>query len=167
MPPQPSPAIHAPPPASVIFQEAAMTNTNIPIAPVSGPIPDPIVAGLASGWRVTDCSRLDADQTLDADVVIVGSGAGGGVTAEILTLAGLKVVLIEEGALKSSKDFKMREADAYPALYQESAARKTKDKSINILQGRTVGGSTTVNWTSSFRTPTPTLEYWEKNFGLK
>ena len=68
--------------------------------------------------------------------------------------------------MKSSQDFKMREADAYPALYQESAARKTRDKAINILQGRTVGGSTTVNWTSSFRTPPGTLEYWRKHFGL-
>lgn len=88
-------------------------------------------------------------------------------TAEILALAGLTVLLIEEGPLKSSKDFKMREAQAYPALYQESAARKTKDKSINILQGRAVGGSTTVNWTSSFRTPSRTLNYWQKTFGLK
>jgi choline dehydrogenase-like flavoprotein len=129
-------------------------------------IPDPIVAGLASGWRVTDCAELASDRTMEADVVIVGSGAGGGVTAEILAKSGLKVIIVEEGALKSSKDFKMREADAYPTLYQESAARKTRDKAINILQGRTVGGSTTVNWTSSFRTPTPTLEYWRKHFGL-
>jgi choline dehydrogenase-like flavoprotein len=52
------------------------------------------------------------------------------------------------------------------ALYQESAARKTRDKAINILQGRTVGGSTTVNWTSSFRTPPGTLAYWRRHFGL-
>ncbi len=129
-------------------------------------IPDPIAAGLARGWNVIDCATLDADRTIEADVVIVGSGAGGGVTAEILALAGLKVLIVEEGALKSSRDFKMREAEAYPTLYQESAARKTKDKAINILQGRTVGGSTTVNWTSSFRTPTPTLDYWRKHFGL-
>jgi choline dehydrogenase-like flavoprotein len=130
-------------------------------------IPDPIQAGLAAGWHVTDCAQLSADSTLEADVVIVGSGAGGGVTAEILALSGLRVVIVEEGALKSSKDFKMREADAYPALYQESAARKTRDKGINILQGRTVGGSTTVNWTSSFRTPDITLAHWNKHFGLK
>lgn len=130
-------------------------------------IPDPILAGLAAGWKVIDAALLDQDRTLDADVVIVGSGAGGGVSAEILARAGLKVIIVEEGALKSSKDFKMREADAYPTLYQESAARKTRDKAINILQGRTVGGSTTVNWTSSFRTPTPTLEFWQKHFGLK
>jgi choline dehydrogenase-like flavoprotein len=132
-----------------------------------GIIPDPIAAGLAAGWKVIDAATLAADLTLDADVVIIGSGAGGGVTAEILARSGLKVVIVEEGALKSSKDFKMREAEAYPSLYQESAARKTRDKAINILQGRTVGGSTTVNWTSSFRTPTPTLEYWQKHYGLK
>ena len=130
-------------------------------------IPDPIAVGLAKGWKVIDGAALDADRTLEADVVIVGSGAGGGVTAEILTRSGLKVIIVEEGALKSSRDFKMREAEAYPALYQESAARKTRDKAINILQGRTVGGSTTVNWTSSFRTPTPTLDYWRRHFGLK
>ena len=129
-------------------------------------IPDPIAAGLAAGWKVLDCATITTDRVLEADVVIVGSGAGGGVTAEMLAKAGLNVIIVEEGALKSSSHFKMREAEAYPALYQESAARKTKDKAINILQGRTVGGSTTVNWTSSFRTPTPTLDYWQKNFGL-
>jgi len=129
-------------------------------------IPDPILLGLAKGWKVVDCATLTSDRTMEADVVIVGTGAGGGVTAEILAKSGLTVLLVEEGALKSSRDFKMREADAYPTLYQESAARKTRDKAINILQGRTVGGSTTVNWTSSFRTPTPTLEYWGKHFGL-
>ncbi|AXA91615.1 GMC family oxidoreductase [Massilia sp. YMA4] len=130
------------------------------------PIADPIAAGLAAGWNVIDCATLSANRVIEADVAIVGSGAGGGVTAEILTAAGLNVVIVEEGALKSSRDFKMREAEAYPALYQESAARKTRDKAINILQGRTVGGSTTVNWTSSFRTPPTTLAHWQRRFGL-
>jgi choline dehydrogenase-like flavoprotein len=135
-------------------------------APINRAIPDPIQAGLSRGWKVIDGAALQADRSIEADVVIVGSGAGGGVSAEILALAGLKVVIVEEGALKSSKDFKMREADAYPALYQESAARKTRDKAINILQGRTVGGSTTVNWTSSFRTPPATLAFWQQHYGL-
>ncbi|MBW8720662.1 MAG: GMC family oxidoreductase, partial [Polaromonas sp.] len=79
---------------------------------------------------------------------------------------GLQVVIIEEGPLKSSSDFNQKESEAYPSLYQESAARKTEDKAINILQGRCVGGSTTVNWTSSFRTPASTLKYWQDKFGL-
>jgi choline dehydrogenase-like flavoprotein len=101
------------------------------------------------------------------DVAIVGSGAGAGITAELLTKAGLQVLIVEEGPLKSSADFHQRESEAYPSLYQESAARKTADKAITILQGRCVGGSTTVNWTSSFRTPVETLEHWRSAFGLQ
>jgi choline dehydrogenase-like flavoprotein len=129
-------------------------------------LPDPIAEGLARGWRVFGGPHAPAPATLTCDVAIVGSGAGGGVTAELLTAAGLSVVVIEEGPLKSSRDFHQRESQAYPALYQESAARKTEDKAINILQGRCVGGSTTVNWTSSFRTPSQTLEWWRRHHGL-
>jgi choline dehydrogenase-like flavoprotein len=128
--------------------------------------PDPIRAGLARGWRVLGGPHGAPPAQLSCDVVIVGSGAGAGITAELLTQAGLSVVIVEEGPLKSSTDFNQRESEAYPTLYQESAARKTADKAINILQGRCVGGSTTVNWTSSFRTPSSTLQYWQKHFEL-
>jgi choline dehydrogenase-like flavoprotein len=128
--------------------------------------PDPIRTGLASGWRVHGGPHAAVPAQIDCDVAIVGTGAGGGVTAELLTRAGLDVVMIEEGPLKSSDDFRQRESEAYPALYQESAGRKTADKAITILQGRCVGGSTTVNWTSSFRTPSATLAYWRDRFGL-
>ncbi|MES2960715.1 MAG: GMC family oxidoreductase [Pseudomonadota bacterium] len=128
--------------------------------------PDPIADGLARGWQVLGGVRRAAPDTLECDVAIIGSGAGAGITAELLGAAGLKLVIIEEGPLKSSSDFRQVESEAYPSLYQESAARKTADKAINILQGRCVGGSTTVNWTSSFRTPSSTLSYWREHFGL-
>ena len=129
-------------------------------------IADPIREGLASGWRVIDAAALERESILEADVLVVGSGAGGGVTAEILALAGLSVVIVEEGPLRGSDDFRMREREAYPQLYQESAGRQTRDKAITILQGRCVGGSTTVNWTSSFRTPPRTLAHWSGAHGL-
>ena len=126
--------------------------------------------GLVRGWKVYGGRHVGARplprETLRCDVAIIGTGAGAGVTAELLTQAGLDVVLIEEGPLKSSSDFRQIESEAYQTLYQESAARKTADKAINILQGRCVGGSTTVNWTSSFRTPDATLTYWREHFGL-
>jgi choline dehydrogenase-like flavoprotein len=129
-------------------------------------IPDPIQAGLQRGWRVLGGVHGPLPDRLSCDVAIVGSGAGAGITAELLTQAGLQVVLIEEGPLKSSSDFRQLESEAYPTLYQESAGRKTVDKAITILQGRCVGGSTTVNWTSSFRTPPATLQFWQQHFGL-
>lgn len=127
---------------------------------------DPIKDGLKRGWKVMGGPFAVPPDRLICDVAIIGSGAGAGITAELLSKAGLKVVIIEEGPLKSSSDFNQKESEAYPQLYQESAARKTEDKAINILQGRCVGGSTTVNWTSSFRTPASTLAFWQENFGL-
>ncbi|HEX4780092.1 MAG TPA: GMC family oxidoreductase N-terminal domain-containing protein, partial [Usitatibacter sp.] len=130
-------------------------------------IADPIRAGLASGWSVIDASTLAKDLDLEADVVVIGSGAGGGVTAEILARAGLKVAIVEEGPLASSSDFRMREQQAYTRLYQESAGRQTLDRGITVLQGRCVGGSTTVSWTAAFRAPRDTLGHWRDVLGLK
>jgi len=131
------------------------------------PVADPFAEGLAQGWNVHDGSRLEQDITLECDIAIVGSGAGGGTSAEILSAAGFKVLLIEEGPLRSSRDFDMQEPAAYASLYQEAIGRTSKDGAITILQGRAIGGSTLVNWTSSFRTPTQTLEHWAREHAVK
>jgi choline dehydrogenase-like flavoprotein len=115
---------------------------------------------------VIRCEHLQEDRVVEADVAIVGTGAGGGVTAEILAQAGLRVAMIEAGDFKTHADFHMQEAEAYPQLYQEVASRKTRDHAITILQGRTLGGSTTVNWTICFHIPGPTLDHWGQEFDL-
>lgn len=130
-------------------------------------IADPWKDGIARGWDVVDGSQLETDRTLEADVVIIGSGAGGGVSAEILSQAGLKVMIVEAARLKSTDAFNMDEGEAYRDLYQEGAGRANKDGSITILQGRAVGGTTVVNWTSSFRTPKQTLDFWASEFGVQ
>ncbi len=110
--------------------------------------------------RIHYGDRLERDLTLSGDVAIVGTGAGGGVTAEILAKAGLRVVMIEEGEYRQGRDFSLEERHAYARLYYEGGFRKTEDQGIAILQGRTVGGSTTVNWTATFPTPPQTLAHW-------
>ncbi|WP_413463081.1 hypothetical protein [Pseudomonas aeruginosa] len=62
------------------------------------PVPDLFAEGLARGWKTYNGSRLDDDLELEADVVVVGTGAGGGTTAEILSAAGLKVLLWKKPA---------------------------------------------------------------------
>lgn len=109
-----------------------------------------------------DASQPEAPASLKADVIVVGSGAGGGIAAEILSQAGLDVLIVEQGGFYQAADFTLRERDAYADLYADMAGRKTADKGITILQGQCVGGGTTVNWTSSFRTPLPTLSYWQQ-----
>lgn len=116
-------------------------------------------------WQHVDAGKLENDLLLDGDVAIIGSGAGGGTAAYLLVQAGLRVIVLEEGPLRTARDFVLEERVAYPELYQEAAARKTVDKAIGILQGRAVGGSTLVNWTTSLRTPGPTLRHWRERHG--
>lgn len=137
-----------------------------PIPAVAG-IPDPIRDGIQRGWQLHSATEVSDGDRIDADVIIIGSGAGGGTTAEILAKAGYKVLMLEEGPLKSSNDFRMDEREAYRDLYQEYAGRMSKDGAMSILQGRCVGGTTVINWTSSFRTPEQTLQHWQTEFDVQ
>lgn len=57
-------------------------------------IRDIVAEGEKSGWRTHDASQPQRDVVAEADVVIISTGAGGGTSAEILSQAGLRVVLI-------------------------------------------------------------------------
>ncbi|MCB0220205.1 MAG: GMC family oxidoreductase [Chrysiogenetes bacterium] len=106
------------------------------------------------------------DLEIECDVCVVGSGAGGAHVAARLAEAGKRVVVLEEGSHNTSEKFNMNEADMYPLLYQDGGNRATADLSIAILQGRTVGGTTVVNWTTSFRTPEHVVEWWNEHHGV-
>jgi choline dehydrogenase-like flavoprotein len=125
------------------------------------------LALIRSSPNVIDGSAAASDLVLSCDVCIVGTGAGGAVTAAILAEAGVDVLLIEEGGYYTSNDFTMREKDVTPRLYQEGGARTTKDLAISILQGKAVGGTTVVNWTTSFRTPEDVVAHWRDKHDVK
>lgn len=110
---------------------------------------------------------IPSDVAETCDVCIVGSGAGGAVLAAGLVEAGLDVVMLEAGGSFARADFDLHEQTAYPAMYQDRATRATADLAISILQGRTVGGSTTVNWTTCYRTPARILKHWERVHGIE
>ena len=109
---------------------------------------------------------LDQDVERSCDVCIVGSGAGGGVLAMELTARGLDVVMLEEGGYFTRDDFDGHEASAFPKLYQDRGARTSADLAITVLQGRSVGGGTTINWTTCYRTPDRILEHWQRVHGV-
>lgn len=118
---------------------------------------------MSEGVRIANLVRgrdVVSDRTIDADVAIVGSGPGGSIAAYRLASAGARVVVLEEGGYHTRSDFRMQEEWSYPALYQDHGNRATDDLSITVLQGRSVGGGTTVNWTTSLRTPASTLDFW-------
>jgi long-chain-alcohol oxidase len=110
--------------------------------------------------------RLDADERLACDVVVVGSGAGGGVVAGELARAGLDVVVLEKGGYHAERDFHHREGDAYRDLYLYAATLTTTDLGCRIVAGSTLGGGTVVNYTTSFKTPPRVLAEWARRSGV-
>jgi choline dehydrogenase-like flavoprotein len=104
--------------------------------------------------------RLERDTMIDCDVVIVGSGAGGGVVAGELTAAGFDVVVVEKGKYGAEQDFTQREAEMIAAYYEAGGAYSTSDGGVSIFAGSCLGGGTTVNWSAALRTPDYVLEEW-------
>ncbi len=100
------------------------------------------------------------------DVVVVGTGAGGAMCARQLAKAGREVVALEMGGFHRPSEFTQREDEMLPMLFQERAARATKDMSVTVLQGRGVGGSTVHNTNLCKRTPEPVLREWVRRFGV-
>ena len=115
--------------------------------------------------RIFTGDEVTKDTEVECDVCVIGSGSGGAWLAHELTKAGRRVVMLEEGGYHTRREFDMTEARAFPNLYQELGNRATDDLSITMLQGRSVGGGTTVNWCSSFRTPDRILQNWRDEIG--
>ncbi len=106
---------------------------------------------------ILDSATVDADVTLDADVCVVGSGAGGAVAACELAEAGHTVVLVEDGSYLRGEDYVQREEVMYPRLYREGGTKATADYTVLVSQGRAVGGSTAPSFCLCVRPPRPLL----------
>jgi choline dehydrogenase-like flavoprotein len=109
---------------------------------------------------------ITADSTLSCEVVVVGSGAGGGVVAAELAAAGKDVIVLEKGGYRSEADFTHQEGDALETMYDAGGLLATSDLGLVVLQGATLGGGTVINYTTSFPTPESVLRQWAKEHKL-
>lgn len=119
----------------------------------------------APEWFPPAPDLATADEVLEAEICVIGSGAGGAVFAAEMAEAGLKVVLLEKGPYVGRKDFNQQERDMMPLLYEEGGLRTTVDGGIQVLHGHSVGGSTTVNWAICFDPPPSVLQEWNTKHG--
>jgi choline dehydrogenase-like flavoprotein len=110
--------------------------------------------------------RPDGDEQLACDVVVVGSGAGGGVVAGELARAGLDVVVLEKGGYAAERDFSHEEGDAYRDLYLYAQTLTSDDLSCRIVAGSTLGGGTVVNYSTSLAPPPEVLAEWAAVSGV-
>ena len=130
--------------------------------PRIGYTPSPRGAVGASSVR---SMRYDTDATVDCDVCVVGSGAGGGTVAGELSARGYKVVLIESGPGDQAPNFSQGELDGTRRLYLDSGLTATRDLGVAILAGSCLGGGTTVNWQTCLRTPDYIRDEWAERSG--
>lgn len=110
--------------------------------------------------------EVDSDQEMNCDVVIVGSGAGGGCVAASLASKGLDVIVVEKGGYRNESDFHHVESAATREMYLYGLTLMTKDLGCRIVAGSTLGGGTVVNYTTSFRTPDYVLREWARLTGM-
>ncbi|MEO8091776.1 MAG: aldehyde dehydrogenase family protein [bacterium] len=106
------------------------------------------------------------EETIEADVCVVGSGAGGGVIAAELAAAGKSVVVLEAGAYHDDADFDGLELSAYQRMYMNGGPFPTAEGQVSIVAGIGVGGGTVVNWTNCLRTHDHVRAEWAGEHGL-
>ncbi|ORX96184.1 long-chain fatty alcohol dehydrogenase [Basidiobolus meristosporus CBS 931.73] len=104
--------------------------------------------------------------TLEYDVVVVGTGAGGGVVAGRLASAGLKVLVLEKGQFYSMDQLPLTEAESYHYLFEGNGSVVSEDGGLTLLAGSTFGGGTQVNWSASLAPPHYVREEWSREYGL-
>ncbi len=119
------------------------------------------------GLQVTQAADVEESNiSLQADAVVVGSGAGGAVAAYELAKSGKKVVVLEAGRYVPSEQLTEMHAVTLGTMYADHGGQANSQGDITILQGACVGGSTVVNAALCFRTPDYYLKLWGKEFGL-
>ena len=109
----------------------------------------------------------DDPVVLDADVVVVGSGAGGGVVAADLARAGRSVVVLEAGPFVPEPEMPTDELAAFDRMYLNHGVNVSWDASVLTLVGGAVGGGTVVNWTTCIAPPERVRRRWATLHGLE
>ena len=119
------------------------------------------------GLVVPGGRRMSVSQRFD--VVVVGSGAGGGVVAGELADAGVSVLLLESGPHKTAADFTRWEAHAnhelwWPPAFAEPPA--PDEPPLIVFRGHCVGGTTSINTKVALRPSAQDYEKWHRAGGL-
>lgn len=130
-----------------------------------GPLP-PLPPSLSPVRGRLPTVEITQDTVLECDVVVCGSGAGGGVAAGVLAGAGRSVVVLEKGENLGPQDFTQVEGEMLSAAYLDGGLLMTQSGSLPILAGSCLGGGTVINWTTSLPLPEATRHEWDRRSGL-
>ena len=118
--------------------------------------------------RVTRGADLPEHEEIEADVVVIGTGAGGAVVAHELTERGHAVVMLEEGQYFHRESFTGLGLERQKKLWRAAGATMTFGNTVIFVPlGKTVGGSTTINSGTCYRVPERVLGKWRRQLGVE
>src|SRR5690606_7232463 len=130
--------------------------------------PDPGLPGrFRRGRMIIQGTNREGELRDRADVVVVGTGAGGGTLAAYLADRGWDVVMVEKGGFFRAEDFSQREEEAMGAFNGRRGMDSTADNAVFLNYAEAVGGTTVHYWGDSFRAPEDRLERWRTELGLE
>jgi choline dehydrogenase-like flavoprotein len=122
--------------------------------------------GSPSAVPVLPTLSIAKDTELSCEILVIGSGAGGGVIAGELAAAGKDVLIVDKGLYIPENQFNHREVETVLATHDAQGLLVSKDGGVAILAGSLLGGGTTINWTGSLRTPDYVLQEWAEEANL-
>ncbi|KAF2120283.1 hypothetical protein BDV96DRAFT_485921 [Lophiotrema nucula] len=123
-------------------------------------VPVGMVAGKGFEYEFIQFPPGDEPETIETDVVIVGSGCGGGVCAKNLAEAGHRVLVVEKAYHWTPDHFPMSEANGWNHLFMNGAFIASDDTSATIIAGQAFGGGGSVNWSASLQTQGFVRQEW-------
>jgi choline dehydrogenase-like flavoprotein len=104
---------------------------------------------------------------LDTEVLVVGSGAGGAVTAATLARAGRTVTIIEEGPWVDPDSTEPFSLEEMRAKYRHGGSCAALGRpAIAYAEGRCVGGSTEINSGLYHRLPGELADEWQRIYRI-
>jgi choline dehydrogenase-like flavoprotein len=101
---------------------------------------------------------------LSCDVVVIGSGAGGGTVAQALiplVRDGRRIIVLEQGPRLADHEFTGSELDMAESLYEDAGGFLTADGTMTLAFGRVYGGSTVVYTGTSLIAPERVIRRWD------
>ena len=113
-----------------------------------------------------DHRQLSGEQTLQADVVIVGTGPGGAAIGRVLAQAGRTVIFLEEGPATPRFRPNLAHTQRYHMQENGAVVAQSPNSFVPIAAGRGVGGGSLINSAICWRTPDYVLEDWCQRLGV-
>jgi len=109
-------------------------------------------------YKNSNIQDKDISLPKNIEVAVIGSGSGGGIAANLLSKK-YEVGIFEKGKYANGET--NNETFGYHNFYETYAIQQTRGYKVLLLAGSGIGGGTSINWTTSLRTPNQILSEWD------